>query len=116
MVHIDGNDFLTNIFIEIIRRGRIKLSISELINLEYYYLECLGEGFILENSFNNIMEFINMYEGYLNYDEENKIISISNEEELLEILFSNSQNQDKYYKSSMKKLINKEKRRKKICA
>ena len=109
---INGNEFLKNIFITLIKRGKLSVSLDDIFHLEYYYLEVIdGDNNVLDNSKNNIMNFINGYKEYLYYDKESNIISISKEEDFLELLLFSSDSPDAKYKKAVKKLINGKKRK-----
>lgn len=109
---INGNEFLKNIFITLIKRGKLSVSLDDIFHLEYYYLEVIdGDNNVLDNSKNNIMNFINGYKEYLYYDKESNIISISKEEEFLEELSPTNDSVDIKYKKAVKKLINGKKRK-----
>ena len=98
---INGNEFLKNIFITLIKRGKLSVSLDDIFHLEYYYLEVIdGDNNVLDNSKNNIMNFINGYKEYLYYDKESNIISISTNDSV-----------DIKYKKAVKKLINGKKRK-----
>ena len=104
---INGNEFLKNIFITLIKRWKLSVSLDDIFHLEYYYLEVIdGDNNVLDNSKNNIMNFINGYKEYLYCDKESNIISISKEEEFLEELSSINDSVDIKYKKAVKKLIN----------
>ena len=110
--YIDGNKFLKNIFVRLIEIGKISVSIDDIFHLEYYYLKLLSNDInILNNSKENILDFINSYEEYLDYNPETGIINISKEEDFREeLLFNNALIDDKY-KKAVKKLINSKKRK-----
>lgn len=116
MNYIDGDNFLTNVFLELLKRNKLEISIENLIKLEYIYLELLdGEHNVLNNSIDNVNKFVKEYEGYLEIIEEDEQtkICISNEEEFFEVLseeFEQDLNEAKNYRHALKMLINEEKR------
>lgn len=96
----------------LIKRGKLSVGLDDIFHLEYYYLEVIdGDNNVLDNSKDNIMNFINDYNEYLYYDKESNVISISKEEEFLELLLFGNDSPDAKYKKAVKKLINGKKRK-----
>lgn len=118
---INGNSFLANVFVQLIDRKRIQVTMDQLVAVEYNYLEGLDQSKnnVLENSIQNIIDFVRSYEGYLSFDEEGRIINISMEEELREILIEEyslgeqPKEEPKNYKKAVKKLVNQDKKARK---
>lgn len=115
MNYIDGDYFLANVFLELIRRNKLQISIEGLIKLEYNYLELLEGKNILNNSVTNIMNFVKKYEQYLEIIEveEKAKISIFNEVEFEETLleeFEQNFEESMKYRKALKMLINEEKK------
>lgn len=114
---IDGNSFLMNVFLELIRRNKLEISMISLIELEYNFLGLLNdEKAELKNSGDNIRNFCRKYPEYLEIIGENsrEKIFISNEEEFIDKLLEEyEQDFDNIYKyrKALKIEINKEKKR-----
>lgn len=116
MKEIDGDIFLMNVFLELIRRNKLEISIIDIIKIEYNFLGLFnGEKVKLNNSVENIKAFVKRHEENLEIiekDEETKIF-ISNEEEFKDLLLQeyeqDSDNISKYRKA-LKMEINKEKK------
>ena len=111
--HIDGDNFLANIFLELTRRNIIEISFHGLIKLEYNYIELLdGDNNELENSIENIRNFVETHQEFLQIvepeDGEAKIY-ISKEEEFKEVLldeFDRNIEEAKNYSRAVKRYIN----------
>lgn len=116
MKQIDGDTFLMNVFLELIRRNKIEISIIDIIKLEYNFLDLfVDDKVILNNSVENIMAFVKKHEENLEIiekDGETKIF-ISNEEKFKDLLLEEYEqdfdNTPKYSKA-LKMLIEEEKK------
>lgn len=116
MKEIDGNTFLMNVFLELIRRNKLEISFVGLIKLEYNFLELFEDEQVeLQNSGDNIRNFCKRYPEYIEIIEKNgeAKIFISNEEEFRDLLLEEYEqdfdNTSKYRKA-LKMEINKEKK------
>lgn len=116
MKKIDGNSFLMNVFLELIKRNKLEISFINLIKLEYNFLNLLDDdNVILENSGHNIIAFVKKYEEYLDImEKDGKMkIFISKEEDFRDVLleeYEQDLNNNAKYKRSLKKVINEEKK------
>ena len=114
MKKIDGDNFLMNVFLELIRRNKLEISMVNLIKLEYNFLELLeDENVILENSVDNINKFVKEYEEYLEIIEKDGMVKvfISNEEEFKDVLLENYEqdiDNNAIYRKALKMEINKD--------
>lgn len=113
--YINGDEFLANIFMELIRRKTFQISIKDLVGLEYNYITLLSGINILENSVDNIMRFASSYEEYLQVIKEGNdiVLCISNEDEFKDTLlyeFEQNKKETKNYEKAVKKLINEQKK------
>lgn len=116
MNYINGDTFLANVFLTLIERKKLEIGLNELIKFEYNYLQLLdGENNILENSVENIMNFVNTYQEYLEVVEDGntKHIYISNEDDFAYVLleeFEKNLKDAKKYRKALKMIINDEKK------
>lgn len=118
MKEINGDSFLMNVFLELIRRKKMEISFINIIKLEYDFLNLFEKDdckVILKNSGNNIIDFVQKHKEYLELlekDGELKIF-ISNEEEFKDLLLEKYEqdfvNIGKYRKA-LKMEINREKK------
>lgn len=120
---VESEEYLVNIFIELIRKKIYSIELEDLLMLDFYYIETVNNNYpelsnILQNTKLSILEFVKKYVGYLDIKEieggfrPKYDIQVINPEDFLDLLEENykiESDTHKDYKQAVKKYIINEK-------